>query len=87
MTVHVPQPCRGAIARCGLGTLGIIISDERQLVTYPDGTTSEAYVGIHLTYALAPVGSQWSSINPTVLAVVDEKITAAIVAQVAMRVE
>ena len=81
------NPCRGALARCSLGALGLILSGKKQPVTYYDGSVGEAYVGIHLTEVVAPVGSPWSSRNPKVLGIMDERVVEAIVAQVAVMME
>jgi len=74
------KPERGSLAICSLGCLGLITADEPQEITYPDGNKGVAYVGIHLSDKVAPVGSPWSSRNPRVigkLAVkVDVKLTA-----------
>ena len=61
----------------------MITDDDKRTVWYHDGNTSEAYVGVHLT---APVGMRWSSRDPMVLGYVDERVVAAIVAQVAEEV-
>lgn len=61
------KPRKGSIARCSLETLGFITEDEPKEVTYPDGSKGFAFVGIHLTDKIAPVGSPWSSRNPLVL--------------------
>jgi len=58
---------KGAIARCSLGTLGLITSDGPVPVTYKDGNSGIAWVGIHLTDAIAPLGSSWSSRNPRIV--------------------
>lgn len=60
---------RGAIARCSRGQLGLITVDEPTEVTYPDGNTGIAWVGIHLAWGegVKP-GDPWSSRNPTKVA-------------------
>lgn len=55
---------KNRIAMCSLGTLGLITHDDPQEVTYGDGHKGFAYVGIHLTDKVAPVGSPWSSRSP-----------------------
>lgn len=55
---------RGTLALCGLGTLGLITSDSPEMIKYPDGNEGMAWLGIHLTDAIAPVGSPWSSRDP-----------------------
>lgn len=60
-------PRRGAIAVCSKGSIGIITSDEPVEVTYPDGSKSMAWVGLHLTDKIAKIGEPWSSRTPTVL--------------------
>ena len=60
-------PKAGAIARCSRGAVGMILYDNPQDVTYPDGNKGKAWVGIHLTDVIAPIGSPWSSRNPRVL--------------------
>ena len=62
------KPCKGAIALCGAGTIGLITEDEPREITYSDGNKSVAYVGIQLTDAIAPIGSPWSSRDPKILA-------------------
>ena len=56
-----------AIAICGAGALGLILHEKKQKVTYPNGSTGEAYVGIHLTNEIAPIGSPWSSRKPLII--------------------
>jgi hypothetical protein len=65
-------PRRGAFAFCGKGTLGLITSDTPIGVVYSDGKTGTAYVGIHLTDKIAPIGSPWSSRDPEVVGYTDE---------------
>jgi hypothetical protein len=69
---HVIKPRKGSLAICGLGCLGLVTEDKPKEVKYPDGNKGMAYVGIHLTDKLAPVGSPWSSRNPRVLCHVDD---------------
>ncbi len=61
------EPKRGAIAVCGIGTLGLITSRYKEFVTYPDGNTGKAWTGIHLTDKVCPQFSPWSSTRPIVL--------------------
>lgn len=64
------EPKRGAIARCSLGMLGLILSSELQEVAYPDGSRSLAWTGIQLlddSEKGTRLGGLWSSRNPTVL--------------------
>jgi hypothetical protein len=64
----------GDVAICGLGTVGLITQDGLQEVTYRDNTKGEAYVGIHLTNKIAPIGSPWSSRTPVALGHIDQFI-------------
>ena len=57
----------GTLAICGLGSLGMIVSEEPQEVTYADGNSGTAYIGIHLTDRIAPIGSPWSSRSPRIV--------------------
>jgi len=68
------EPRKGALAFCGRNTLGLITLDAPQPVTYPDGTIGMAWVGIHLTDTIAPVGAPWSSRAPRVVAYIDDLI-------------
>ena len=43
------KPRRGALALCSMGKLGLITSDAPEPVTYPDGNTGEAWLGIQLS--------------------------------------
>ena len=61
------RPRKGRIALCSLGCFGLITEDEPRLVTYKDGSSAIAYVGVHLTDKVAPVGSGWSSRTPVVV--------------------
>jgi len=61
------EPSKGAFAFCSAGCLGLITRDGLQEVTYPDGNKGQAYIGIHLTDKMAPIGSPWSSRNPRVV--------------------
>jgi hypothetical protein len=54
-----PLTMRGVIAVCSLGHVGLITKDTKQEITYPDGNTGHAYVGLHLD------GTPWSSRAPT----------------------
>ena len=67
-----PMPRKGSLAICGIGTLGLITKDGPRKITYPDGNSGMAYVGIHLTDKVAPVGSPWSSRTPVVISHVDD---------------
>jgi hypothetical protein len=60
------MPRKGDIARCSRKMLGLITSDTQKDVTYPDGNTEKAWVGIHIHPDRA--GQKWSSKNPTVIA-------------------
>lgn len=46
------------IARCGWGKLGLVL--RKGIATYPDGSSSEAYLGVYL---LKPL-KRWSSRKP-----------------------
>jgi hypothetical protein len=61
------KPEKGSIAICGIGTLGLITEDSPLEIEYPDGNKGVAYVGIHLTDKVCPIGSRWSSKNPLVI--------------------
>lgn len=65
-----PVPRKGAIAVCGAGHLGVITSDSKETVRYPDGETSTAWPGIHL--AKDKLGSRWSSREPRIIGHVDD---------------
>lgn len=58
-------PRAGDIALCGWGFVGVLTSDHRQPVTYPDGNKASAWVGVHL--AAGKEGRAWSSRNPVIL--------------------
>jgi len=60
-------PKKGDIGVCSAGALGLITQDGKQPVLYGDGNKDIAYVGIHLTDKIAPIGSPWSSRNPIVI--------------------
>ena len=62
------EPKRGALAFCSLGSMGIITSNKPEEVVYLDGTKGIAWVGMHLTDKIAPIGSSWSARNPVVIA-------------------
>jgi hypothetical protein len=66
------KPCKGDIAFCSLGCLGLITEDEPQRVFYADGNDGMAYVGIHITDKVAPIGARWSSRNPIVVGHIDD---------------
>lgn len=66
------RPRKGALAICGIGTLGLITSTEPQAVTYPDGSKGIAWTGIHLTEKITAIGSPWSSRNPRVVAYTED---------------
>ena len=59
------RPCKGAIALCSRGQIGIIDADEPKPVRYSDGSTGEAWTGIHLSADL--LGKPWSSRIPRVV--------------------
>jgi hypothetical protein len=63
---------KGTLAVCGIGCLGLITKDEPQEITYSDGNKSVAWVGIHLTDKVCPIGGKWSSRNPIVVGHVDD---------------
>jgi hypothetical protein len=58
---------KGMLARCSRGALGLIMEDEPQQVKYGDKNTGIAFVGIHLTDKISPVGSPWCSRRPTIV--------------------
>lgn len=59
------KPARGKVAKCSMGRLGLICSDEPQEITYPDGETGKAWTGVHLEPGWE--GKPWSSRKPLVL--------------------
>ena len=61
------EACKGALAICSLGTLGLITSDDLVKVVYDDGNEGKAWTGIHLTDKIAPIGNPWSSRNPRIV--------------------
>lgn len=70
------EPKKGAIAKCGLGTIGVIASDGPVEVTYPDGKKGIAWTGFHLqeqviNNRMIKIGDPWSSKNPEVLFFLD----------------
>lgn len=58
---------KGLLAYCSKGGLGLITEDFPQPVTYPNGDKDFAFVGVHLTDRIAPIGSPWSSRTPKVI--------------------
>jgi hypothetical protein len=67
MNSHDMTPKKGSLALCSLNSLGLITSDAPQEIVYPDGKKGTAWVGIHLTDAVAPIGSAWCSRSPFVV--------------------
>lgn len=73
-------PKKYALAYCSRGYLGYITHDDPQVVTYPDGNSALAWVGIQLTDK-APfdpnytgptgIGAPWSSRHPVVVGYLD----------------
>jgi len=68
------QPYKYALAECGLGSLGIILSDAPIEVTYSDGAKAMAWVGLHLTDKVSYVGAPWASRNPKIVSAPDPRI-------------
>ena len=66
------KPRRGALAICGIGTLGLIMTKDPVLVEYPDGNSGMAWSGIHLTSKVCEIGTPWSSRNPVVVGYVED---------------
>lgn len=66
------MPEIGDLALCGANTLGLITENEKQEVTYSEGTKGIAWVGIHLTNKLAKIGSPWSSKKPIIVGHITE---------------
>jgi hypothetical protein len=62
----------GTLAICGWGCLGMITNEEPQEVIYSNGSKGMAYVGVHLTNKVAPIGSPWSSRHPQVVGHIDQ---------------
>ena len=63
-------PRKGSIAICSLGMLGLITSDGLEEITYSDGNTGLAFIGIHLN--MQNLGNKWSSRNPVIIGHVQE---------------
>jgi hypothetical protein len=63
---------KGSLAICSLGCLGLITEDSPREVVYKDGNKGVAWVGIHLTDKIAPIGSPWSSRNPKIVGHIEE---------------
>jgi hypothetical protein len=66
---------RGDIAKCSQKCIGLITCDEPQQVTYGDGSTGSAWVGVH--WHNRPelgilIGDPWSSRNPKVIGHIDQ---------------
>ena len=53
------KPEVGDYCICGRGMIGVLTSNKKQKVTYPDGNTGYAYVGVRLED-----GAPWSSRKP-----------------------
>ena len=53
------KPKVGDYCVCSRGMIGVLTSDKKQKVTYPDGNTGYAYIGVRLKD-----GAPWSSRNP-----------------------
>lgn len=82
------EPKRGAIALCSMGSLGLILSDKPEKITYDDGKTAEAWTGVYLTGRTIdwkfgpkkgetqeiPALSPWSSTRPRVICYVKDLI-------------
>jgi hypothetical protein len=58
------KPRRGDICLCSLDHLGVITSKGMVEVTYPDGNTGRAYVGVHIW---PEPGTPWSSRTPRII--------------------
>jgi len=78
--IEFMKACKGAIAFCSLGRLGLITSETPVPVTYNDGNKGISWVGIQLTdgevtgvggdkgkVIKQKVGDPWMSKNPTVV--------------------
>ena len=68
------NPRKGSIAVCSRGFVGLITSDNKINMVYPDGTKGFAWAGIHLKdgeQADMKVGDLWSSRNPTIIGHID----------------
>ena len=64
-------PKRGDIAICGIGTLGLVLEDGMQDITYDNGQRGKAYIGVHLTDKVCEVGGKWSSRDPVIVGHID----------------
>lgn len=53
---------KGDLAFCSRGELGLVTSSKPVRVTYDDGSTGEAWTGIHL--GRKKLGESWSSRTP-----------------------
>ena len=69
------EPCKGAIAFCSVGRLGLITSEKPEPFTFSNGDTVVTWQGIQLTEGLGgknkdypqKVGDFWCSQNPKVV--------------------
>ena len=68
------KPRKGSLALCGLKCLGLITEDKPQEITYQDGNTGKAYVGIHLTDKVTEIGKPWSSRTPVVIGHINDLV-------------
>jgi hypothetical protein len=80
------EPRRGAIATCSIGSLGLILREAPEDITYPDGNKGKAWTGIYLAdrtvhWHFGPkqgqdefitAGSPWSSSKPNVICYVED---------------
>jgi len=62
-------PCRGALAYCSDGSLGLITGTEPETLHYGDGSTATGWTGIHMdNQRHSPgIGKPWSSTHPIVV--------------------
>ncbi len=68
------EPRKNAIAVCGKGALGLITSDEPEMLTFTDGTSRLCWIGIHLTDKVRKPGSYWCSANPEVVGYLEDAL-------------
>lgn len=76
------KPQKFAVARCGVGALGLILCNEPQEVIYDDGNRGMAWTGIQLQHTTLTLndgrkvvvkpGDPWSSKNPEVCGLLED---------------
>lgn len=76
------KPRQYAVAYCGVGALGLILSEGPVEVEYPDGTKGTAWTGIQLRHDKLKMydgkivkvvpGTPWSARNPKVVGYLED---------------